>query len=208
MATTSALDWNKLKIFHAAADAGSFTRAGEHLNLSQSAISRQISALEEELGVPLFHRHARGLKLTEQGETLYRTAHEVSAKLAMAEAVLGETKEKPSGELKITTTVGFGSTWLTSRIGEFLALYPDLTVDLVLEDRLLDLSMREADIAIRMRESTQHDLIQRKLLTVHNHPYASPDYLRRLGSPRDLKDLATKPRAARAQTRKPNRADG
>jgi DNA-binding transcriptional LysR family regulator len=186
---SSALDWNKLKIFHAAADAGSFTRAGELLSLSQSAISRQVSALEDELGVPLFHRHARGLKLTEQGETLYHTAHEVSAKLAMAEAVLGETKEKPSGSLKITTTVGFGSTWLTPRIGEFLALYADVTVDLVLEDRMLDLSMREADIAIRMRESTKRDLIQRKLLTVHNHIYASPEYLKRNGVPNDIRDL-------------------
>ncbi|MBM3504004.1 MAG: LysR family transcriptional regulator [Alphaproteobacteria bacterium] len=184
------MDWNKLKIFHAAADAGSFTRAGEMLSLSQSAISRQVSALEDELGVPLFHRHARGLKLTEQGETLYRTAHEVSAKLAMAEAVLGETRQKPSGSLKITTTVGLGSTWLTPRIGEFLALYPDLTVDLVLEDRVLDLSMGEADIAIRLRPSTQRDLVQRKLLTVHNHLYASSEYLRRHGSPTDVRDLA------------------
>ncbi|NQV81201.1 MAG: LysR family transcriptional regulator, partial [Alphaproteobacteria bacterium] len=80
------MDWNRLKVFHAVAEAGSFTRAGELLNLSQSAISRQISALEGELGTPLFHRHARGLSLTEQGDSLYRTAHEISAKLAMTEA--------------------------------------------------------------------------------------------------------------------------
>lgn len=183
------LDWNKLRIFHAAAEAGSFTRAGEALNLSQSAISRQISALEDELGVALFHRHARGLKLTERGESLFRTAHEVQSKLAMAEAVLADVKDKPSGELKITTTVGFGSTWLTPRVGEFLDLYPDVTVDILLEDRMLDLSMREADIAIRMRESTQPDLVQRRLLTVHNHLYASPEYLQRFGTPTKLEDL-------------------
>lgn len=183
------LDWNKLRIFHAAAEAGSFTRAGETLNLSQSAISRQISALEEELGVALFHRHARGLKLTERGEALFRTAHEVQSKLAMAEAVLADVKDKPSGELKITTTVGFGSTWLTPRVGEFLDLYPDVYVDILLEDRMLDLSMREADIAIRMRESTQPDLVQRRLLTVHNHLYAGPEYLKRFGTPTRLEDL-------------------
>jgi len=183
------LDWNKLRIFHAAAEAGSFTRAGEALNLSQSAISRQISALEDELGVALFHRHARGLKLTERGESLFRTAHEVQSKLAMAEAVLADVKDKPSGELKITTTVGFGSTWLTPRVGEFLDLYPDVSVDILLEDRMLDLSMREADIAIRMRESTQPDLVQRRLLTVHNHLYASPEYLQRFGTPTKLEDL-------------------
>jgi len=183
------MDWNRLKVFHAVAEAGSFTRAGELLNLSQSAISRQISALEGELGTPLFHRHARGLSLTEQGDSLYRTAHEISAKLAMTEAVLGEARERPTGKLKITTTVGFGSTWLTPRIGEFLELYPEVTVDMVLDDRLLDLSMREADIAIRMRPPTQADLVQRRLLTVHNHLYASPTYLKRHGTPRDLADL-------------------
>lgn len=183
------MDWNRLKVFHAVAEAGSFTRAGESLNLSQSAISRQISSLEHELGAMLFHRHARGLSLTEQGKSLYRTAHEVSAKLAMTEAILGELRERPTGKLKITTTVGFGSTWLTPRIGEFLELYQDITVDLVLDDRLLDLSMREADIAIRMQPPTQADLIQRKLLTVHNHLYASPTYLKRFGTPRTLADL-------------------
>lgn len=183
------MDWNRLKVFHAVAEAGSFTHAGDALNLSQSAISRQISALEGELGTLLFHRHARGLSLTEQGDSLYRTAHEVSAKLAMTEAILGESRERPTGKLKVTTTVGFGSTWLTPRIGEFLELYPEVSVDLVLDDRLLDLSMREADIAIRMQPPTQADLVQRRLLTVHNHLYASPTYLKRHGTPRDLADL-------------------
>ena len=95
------MDWDKLRIFHAVAEAGSFTHAGELLNLSQSAVSRQISALEESLNVPLFHRHARGLILTEQGELLYRTAHEVFAKLAMAEAQLERKKaNQPSGWLR------------------------------------------------------------------------------------------------------------
>ena len=102
------MDWDKLRIFHAVAEAGSFTHAGESLNLSQSAVSRQISALEDSLRVALFHRHARGLILTEQGELLYRTAHEVFGKLAMTEALLTESKDRPSGRLKITTTVGVG----------------------------------------------------------------------------------------------------
>src|SRR5690242_8851837 len=80
MANGTSMDWDKLKVFHAAAEAGSFTHAGERLGLSQSAVSRQVSALEAELSVSLFHRHARGLILTEQGELLYRTAHEVFMK--------------------------------------------------------------------------------------------------------------------------------
>ncbi len=185
----TAMDWDKLRIFHAVAEAGSFTHAGESLNLSQSAVSRQISALEDSLKVSLFHRHARGLILTEQGELLYRIAHEVFAKLAMAEAMLVDSKDKPSGELKVTTAVAFGSTWIAPRIKEFIDLYPDVTVTLILDDGELDLSMREADVALRMRKPTQPDLIQRKLLTIHNHVYASPDYLRRFGTPQSIEDL-------------------
>ena len=110
------IDWDKLRVFHAVAEAGSFTHAGETLNLSQSAVSRQIQALEEALTVPLFHRHARGLILTEQGETLNRTVREVFAKLAMTEALLTESRERPAGRLKVTTTTGFGSSWLAPRL--------------------------------------------------------------------------------------------
>jgi DNA-binding transcriptional LysR family regulator len=183
------MDWDRLRIFHAVADAGSFTHAGHDLGLSQSAVSRQISALEQELNVPLFHRHARGLILTEQGEMLYRTAHEVFTKLAAAQARLMDSKDKPTGELRITTTVGLGSVWLTPRIAEFIELYPEISVVLLLEDRELDLSMREADVAIRLRRPVQPDLIQRKLFTVHHHLYASPDYVRRKGMPKVLQDL-------------------
>src|SRR4051794_25690994 len=129
-----AMDWDKLRVFHAVAEAGSFTHAGETLNLSQSAVSRQISALEDSLHVPLFHRHARGLILTEQGELLFRTAREVFAKLSMTEAMLSESKEHPKGPLKVTTTVAFGSMWLTLRVREFLGIYPDVKLSLLLDD--------------------------------------------------------------------------
>jgi DNA-binding transcriptional LysR family regulator len=183
------MDWDKLRIFHAVAEAGSFTHAGETLNLSQSAVSRQISSLEESLNVALFHRHARGLILTEQGELLYRTAHEVFSKLAMAEAQLTESKDKPKGQLKVTATQAFGSSWLTPVLGEFIELYPDVQVDLVLEDRELDLSMREADVAIRMAPPRQPELIQRHLMTVHLNAYASPAYIKRHGIPKSPEDL-------------------
>ncbi len=183
------MDWDKLRIFHAVAEAGSFTHAGETLNLSQSAVSRQIGALEEGLKVSLFHRHARGLILTEQGELLFRTAHEVFAKLTMTEAVLSDSKDKPIGVLKVTTTVAFGSLWVAPRIKEFLELYPDVTITLALIDHELDLSMREADVAVRFRKPTQPDLIQRKLSTVHNHVYAAPDYLKRHGTPQKVEDV-------------------
>ncbi|MTI19072.1 LysR family transcriptional regulator [Rhodobacteraceae bacterium RKSG542] len=185
------LDWDKLRIFHAAAQAGSFTHAGEALNMSQSAVSRQVSALEADLGVALFHRHARGLIPTEQGEMLFRTAREVLLKLEAAQSRLTDSKEKPSGLLRVTTTVGLGSTWLTERINEFIDLYPDMRLEVICMDDELDLTMREADVAIRLRQPTQPDLIQRKLFTVHFHVYASPKYLERFGSPTSMEDLSS-----------------
>jgi DNA-binding transcriptional LysR family regulator len=183
------MDWDKLRVFHAVAEAGSFTHAGDALNLSQSAVSRQISGLEESLQVPLFHRHARGLILTEQGELLFRTARDVFAKLSMTEAMLSESKERPKGPLKVTTTVGFGSTWLTPRIREFLDLYPEINLTLLLDDGELDLSMREADVAIRMSPPRQPDLVQRHLLTVKSGAFASPDYIKKYGVPMQPEDL-------------------
>jgi DNA-binding transcriptional LysR family regulator len=183
------MDWDKLRIFHAVAEAGSFTHAGETLNLSQSAVSRQISALEDSLSVPLFHRHARGLILTEQGEMLYRTVRDVFAKLAMAETQLSESKDRPSGLLRVQTTVAFGSIWLTPRIRDFLDVYNDIRVNLLVEDTELDLGMREADCAIRMQPPRQADLIQRHLLTIHVHCFASPAYLKKFGVPKSAADL-------------------
>lgn len=183
------MDWDKLRVFHAVAEAGSFTHAGEALNLSQSAVSRQISALEESLNLPLFHRHARGLILTEQGELLFKTAREIFSKLAMTEAMLTESRERPQGPLKITTTVAFGSLWLTPRIKDFLDLYPDIAVTMVLYDGELDLAMREADVAIRLTPPRQPDLIQRHLLTMNYNVYGAPEYLKKYGMPKTPEDL-------------------
>jgi DNA-binding transcriptional LysR family regulator len=183
------MDWDKLRVFHAVAEAGSFTHAGDTLNLSQSAVSRQISALEEALQVPLFHRHARGLILTEQGESLNRTVREVFAKLAITEALLTESKEKPAGRLKVTTTHAFGSLWLAPRLNGFLEAYPEVTVLMLLDDAELDLAMREADVAIRMHAPKQPDLIQRHLMTMNWHICASAEYLKKHGLPKRPEEL-------------------
>lgn len=183
------MDWDKVKIFHAAAEAGSFTAAGNNLGMSQSAVSRQVGSLENDLEVSLFHRHARGLLLTEQGENLFRTAHDVFVKLQDAETRLTDSREKPSGELKVTTTVGFGTSWLTPRLKEFMELYPDINLKLLLHDNQLDIAMREADIAIWLRAPSQPDLVQRKLFTVHFHVYAAPEYIKKYGQPSSIADL-------------------
>ncbi len=183
------MDWDKLRIFHAVAEAGSFTHAGDTLKLSQSAVSRQIGALEQSLNVPLFHRHARGLVLTEQGEILYRSVRDVVAKLADTESRLVDSKLSAQGMLRVTTTVGVGSTWLAPRIKEFHDLYPDIRISLILDDQEMDLTMGEADVAIRMSRPRQPDLIQRHLLTVHFHLYAAKSYVERYGAPETAEDL-------------------
>lgn len=183
------MDWDRVRIFYAAAEAGSLTRAGEVLGLSQSAVSRQVSALEQELDVSLFHRHARGLVLTEQGELLFRTAREVVSKLEQTRASLSDSREKPHGELKITANVSLGGNWLTPRLSEFLDLYPDIRLQVILADDELDLAMREADVALRLRAPVQADLIRRRLFAVHFHLYAAPEYLKRHGAPQSVADL-------------------
>ncbi|NHO31507.1 LysR substrate-binding domain-containing protein [Acetobacter fallax] len=184
------MDWDKLRIFHAVAEAGSFTHAGDVLNLSQSAVSRQISALEDVLQVPLFHRHARGLILTEQGETLNQTVREVFSKLEMTQTLLTESKEKAAGRLRVTTTTGFGSCWLMPRLHRFMDQNPEIAITLILEDNDLDLGMREADVAVRMHAPRQPDLIQRHLADFPLAVFASPRYIEQHGQPATLEDLS------------------
>ncbi len=184
------MDWDKLRIFHAVADAGSLTHAGDALQLSQSAVSRQIRALEESLDTILFHRHARGLILTEQGELLFDATRTMTRTLESAAARIRDAEDEVYGELRVTTTTGFGTLFLAPRLPALYAQYPDLKIDLMLEERVLDLPMREADVAIRMKEPSQADLIRKRLMTVNMRLYASTEYLRANGTPQILDDLA------------------
>ena len=183
------MDWDKLKIFHTVAEAGSFTKASTILNLSQSAISRQIQSLEKDLKIHLFERHARGLVLTNNGEYLFKTAHEVISKLKDVEATLGEDKDKINGKLIVTTVVSFGTTWLTPRIKEFMDLHPGIEIELIFDDKELDLATRQADVAIRMRRPKQLNLIQKKFVDFNYHIYGSNKYLEKNGYPKNLRDL-------------------
>ena len=183
------MDWDKLRIFHAVADAGSLTHAGDKLNLSQSAVSRQVRALEESLNATLFHRHARGLILTEQGELLFDATSAMSRRLDTASARIRDSEEEVFGELRVTTTTGFGTLWLAPRLRKLYEKYPDLKVDLMLEERVLDLPMREADVAIRMKEPSQADLIRKKLMMIRMHLYATPDYLANNAAPQEIEDI-------------------
>ena len=183
------LDWDKLKTFHAAAETGSLTAAAERLRISQSAVSRQITALEESLDTPLFHRHARGLTLTEQGRILFLTARDIAHKTALVQATVLNSRNKPQGRLRVSTPISLGSNWLTSVLPEFLAAYPEIDVEVVLEDEEHDLSSFEVDCALRPWPSTQGDVIERKLGTISQSLYASDSYLAKHGAPTSVEDL-------------------
>ena len=183
------MDWDKLRVFHAVAEAGSLTHAGETLNLSQSAVSRQIRGLEESLGATLFHRHARGLILTEQGELLYAASRDISARLQLAAARIKDAKEGDSGDLRVSTTHGLGSMWLAPRLKKFLAKHPDISIELLLTEEVLDLPMREADVALMLREPEQADLIRRPLVESSIRFYASKSYVEQFGAPETADDF-------------------
>ena len=183
------MDWDKLKIFHTVAEASSFTKASTILNLSQSAISRQIQGLENDLKVQLFERHARGLVLTENGEYLFKSAHEVISKLNDVESNLSGVKDKLDGKLTVTTVVSFGTTWSTPRIKEFMNLNPDIEIELIFDDKELDLSTRQADVGIWMRRPKQLNYIQKKFVDFNYHIYGSNQYLEKNGYPKTVKDL-------------------
>ena len=114
----------------------------------------------------------------------------MARRLDTAEARIRDSEEEVFGELRVTTTTGFGTLWLAPRLPKLYEKYPDLKIDLMLEERVLDLPMREADVAIRMKEPSQADLIRRRLMSVHMRLYASPEYLAARGTPETKADLA------------------
>lgn len=183
------MDWDKLRSFHAAAETGSLTAAGERLRISQSAVSRQIAALENSVGVPLFQRHARGLVLTDAGIKLHQSTTTMSRAASVASNIIKDAKDTPQGDLVVTAPIAFGSTWLIERLHKFADLYPDIHLHLYLDDREYDLLKLEAECAIRLWAADKADLIQRKLMSVRTSLYAAPSYLERFGVPEKPEDL-------------------
>jgi DNA-binding transcriptional LysR family regulator len=183
------LDWEKLRLFEAVAEAGSFTEAARRLHMSQPALSRQIAALETDIGAKLFHRHARGLASTHEGEQLRSATHDMQDRLERARLAIDASRDRPTGELRVTTTVSFGSTWLARQIGDFLDIYPDIAVQLMLTDDDLDLAKREADVAVRFHPPLQSELVQKPLYAIRHYLCASPEYLAKHGEPQTIADL-------------------
>lgn len=183
------MDWDKLRIFHAVAESGSLTSAGKALSLSQPAVSRQIATLEESLGVALFRRHARGLVLTEQGEMLYETTKEIFNRLFLVKGQLTDTRRLPEGPFVITTSEFISATWLAARLVEFREKNPAIQLTVLVDDKILKISQKQADAAIRLSKPTESDLVHRHLTSINFHICASKKYFEKHGHPKTAAEL-------------------
>ena len=182
--------WDRLRVFFEVVESGTFTAAAKRLQLSQPAVSRQISTLEGELGVTLFHRDYKGLVLTEIGEEVFKTSACLKAEVDIMESRIANNQQTPVGPLRLTTSVAFGAAWLSPLMGSFHEEYPDIKISLLLSDQHeMDLSTREADVAIRFAPQTKPCLIQKKLMELRYRLYASQTYLESRGVPTSVSDL-------------------
>lgn len=184
------MDWDKLRVFRIIAEAGSFTRGGAKLNLSQSAVSRKIKNLEEEIGAKLFSRHARGLVLTSEGELLLDTVRSVFSQLENTKAMVsGHNDNNLKGVVRLACSNAFGPMWLASRIHEFQEQYPEVRIHVVLTDESVNFSMREADIAVSFHPNYDSEIIKHHLMDYCIQAYSSQSYINEVGEPKTIEDI-------------------
>lgn len=184
-------DWDKLRLFTTVAEAGSFSEGARALNMSQPALSRQIRALEEELGLQLLHRHARGTVLTHDGEMLFARTSDFAHAIEATQRRMSESGDTVKGRLTVTMTVTFGSQWVVPRLQAFHDAYPEVELEIMLSDTDLSVGEGMAEMAVRFHSAAHADDIQRPLMSIAHRLYASPDYIKRHGMPRTLADLDT-----------------
>jgi DNA-binding transcriptional LysR family regulator len=176
--------------FAAVVDAGSFVAAAETLRISKTAISRYVDGLEQRIGVRLLHRTTRRLSLTEEGRLFYQRTREILAAMDDAEAEVSSRTQVPSGLIRVNVPLSFGMSHLSSIWGRFMASYPQIDLDITLNDRLVDLVDEGYDLAVRISSLPDSSLISRKLATTEMLVCASPGYLARNGKPSHPRDLA------------------
>jgi DNA-binding transcriptional LysR family regulator len=181
---------HELVAFHAVVKHSSFAKAAEELSLSPSGVSRIVTRLEERLGVRLVQRTTRSLSLTEAGAAFYVRASQILADLLDAEAEVQKATARPRGNLRITASLLFGQMYIAPVLDEILALYPELSIDLTLTNRFVDIIDEGIDLAIRIGALSDSRLIARRLCSNKRVLVASPDYLARRGVPKHPDELA------------------
>ena len=178
-----------MKAFVRVVDSGSFTRAAERLGVTRAAVSKHVRQLEEHLGVRLLNRTTRQVALTETGATFYERATSILDDMAEAELAASRLNEEPRGVLRVAAPMSFGTLHLADAIGDFMTQWPDVSVQLSLNDRFVDLIEEGFDVGVRIGKLSDSSLIARKIATMPIVLCAAPDYLRKRGAPETPDDL-------------------
>ena len=193
-----------IAVFARVVELGSFTRAADALEVSKAVVSKYVSRLEQRLGARLLQRTTRRLTLTEPGEALYRRSLGALAELAEAEKDVARLTGAPRGVLRVSAPTYFGSVTLAPALKDFRARYPDVTLDLDLDDRIVDLVKERFDLAVRIAPLTDSTLVARRLAPCPLMIVGSPQYLARRGMPRAPADLRAHDCLAYTLSRAPN----
>ncbi len=179
-----------LEIFARVVTAGSMSAAGRELDLSPAVVSKRISHLETRLGTRLFHRTTRQLQLTETGRGFYERVVQILATVQEAEAFVSSGHERAGGSLKITAPTGFSRMHIAPYLGKFMKLYPDLSIEIIATDHILDIVREGIDVAIRLSELDNSSLVAKKLAPCRRIFCATPEYLKEHGTPKTLSELS------------------
>ncbi|OJW46997.1 MAG: hypothetical protein BGO67_09885 [Alphaproteobacteria bacterium 41-28] len=183
------LDWDKLKSFYVVALNESFTKASLQMNLTQSALSRQISTIEYQLKSQLFIRGADKLSLTSKGKILFDAVSKMIEQIKIARSLIEEEDSNPRGKLTIATTHAFANIWLLEHVSDFIHLYPNIDLSITLEDNLDHLYSKHYDVVIGVSAPSSFHFVHEKLFTRPIGLYASEEYLKKFGTPKVLNDL-------------------
>jgi DNA-binding transcriptional LysR family regulator len=184
------MDLDAIAVFVRVVEAGSFSAAARRMGMPKATVSAKIARLERRLGLSLLQRTTRKVRVTEAGEDYFRHCAEAIREVEIAEAALQSASGKPSGVLKVTAPVDLGHTLLPRIVHAYAAKYPDVSVELLVTNRVVDLVGEGVDLAIRPAQVLKDSsLIARRFHDLRSNLWASPDYLQRLGTPNDPRDL-------------------
>ena len=176
-------------VFVQVVERGSFTAAANRLDLSKAVVSKYVTRLENQLGVRLLNRTTRRLSLTEAGRLFYERGKQGLQHIEEAQNLVGLLQDEPRGTLRLNAPMSFGILHVAPALGDFLARYPDLSVDLNLDDRKVDMVEEGFDVSIRITNLSDSSLIARRIAPCRHAIVAAPDYLSRRGTPQSPADL-------------------
>lgn len=183
------MEWTALRDLVAVSETGSLSAAARKLGVSQPTVGRRIEQLEADLNTVLFNRTTKGLDLTETGLQILAYAQRMSEEAMAIERTAHGASQSLEGSVRITTTDMMGNSWFPSKLPEFYQRYPNMRLEILIDNRNLDLIRREADLAIRFARPKQLDLVTRRSIDFYYGLYASKDYLKKHGYPKSLRDL-------------------